>query len=408
MMTYNTGYDLLSPEYIANTEQILKDLVRGQHRIARATLHGQAVYIVADFSLAKQIFEDSKNFAIAATELSNVKTLTEGTQAYVEEGLDSPLASAAYNDYKETRKNFNQAMKHAYTDRSGVVDQRARQHIDTLLGRISGGTVDAVTLCRQYWLPLMAEVIGVASLPLAELSLLMQCARTLVQGNGLLGDRSAIAQLTQAHRTVIELITRVITSGTVPAESALGYLLKRLDTPAAIDITRAFILGGIDTGGGALALQTHLLASHAEQRRQFLQLSASEQQNAMLELVAKEAPAYYSPRFALQDINIAGVDIPAGSFIQLASYAFNHCANPDFDIRRTDKSTCPMHRQETFPFGHARHKCPGEILSRRLGAIFLNGLFGRYPAIAVKSYQREPDSFSRSIRELTLSIDAMD
>ncbi|HSB95466.1 MAG TPA: cytochrome P450 [Spongiibacteraceae bacterium] len=405
MTVYNTGYDLLSPEYVANTEQILQGLVRGAHRIAKATLHGQTVYIIVDFSLAKQIFEDSKNFAIAATELSHVDTLTDGTQAYVEEGLDSPLTSAAYDDYKETRKNFNQAMKHAYTDRSDVVDQRARQHIDALLDRISGSTLDALTLCRQYWLPLMAEVIGIASLPLAELSLLMQCARTLVQGNGLLGDRAAIAQLTQAHQMVIALITRVITSGTVPAESALGYLLKRLDTPVAIDITRAFILGGIDTGSGALALQTHLLASHAEQQRQFLQLSASEQQNAMLELVAKEAPAYYSPRFALQDINILGIDIPAGSFIQLASYALNHCANPDFDIRRADKSACPMHRQETLPFGHARHKCPGEILSRRLGAIFLNGLFGRYRSITIKSYRREPDSFSRSISELILNID---
>jgi cytochrome P450 len=405
MTIYETGYDLLSPTYSENTEKILKKLVRSRHRIAKATLHGKPVYIVVDFLLAKDIFEDSENFSIVANTLSQAATLTDGTQAFIDAKLASPLVAARHDHYRETRKIFNQALKHSYLEHAASIDADAKQRIEDLLDNVDGKILDVLALCRQYWLPLMAEIIGMTALSFAELNQLARHARTLVDGTGQQGDRDAVEQQILVNREVIKLIT--VASRRAANDSALGYLLAHLDEPTAIDMTRAFILGGMDTGANALLLQTRLLVNHRQQRLQFLALSEREQQQAVSELIAKDGPAYYSPRFALRDIQLEGTTIPAGSFFQLPSYALNGCANPDFDIRRADKSACPMHRHATFPFGHARHKCPGEMLARHLSAVFLNSLFSRYNNVGIDSFRMEPGMLLRSIGKFTLRVEAI-
>lgn len=404
MTVFDTGYDLLSPDYIRNTEHILKELARSEHRIVAASLHDKPVYIVADLQLARKIFEDGQNFTFSPS--GDDGAFTEGTQAFVEEGLESTLLSSSYEDYKRTRKLFNQAFKQGYTDRAVELDRFARRHVDSLLAAAKPPTIDVLDLCRRYWMPVIASVIGIEALPYSSLVELADSARALVEGNGLQGDRDAIERLTRANDTIVALIRQVADTCDVPANSALGYFLSQLDTDGAIDIARTFILGGIDTGSSALALQAHLLAGDAQQRARFLAMSQEQQQAAMTELAAKEAPTLYTPRFAVRDVCIDGVEIAAGSFLQLAMYGLNSCANPDFDVRRGDRSACPMHSNESLPFGHARHKCPGEALARHLMPIFLDALFRRFDVIAIRSCRKEPNTFARSINELLLDVEA--
>jgi cytochrome P450 len=285
------------------------------------------------------------------------------------------------------------------------LDRFAKRHIESLLDALEPPTIDVLDLCRRYWMPVIASVIGIEALPYSDLVELADCTRALVEGNGLQGDREAIERLARANDVILALIRQVATTPDVPLNSALGYFLSQLDMDAAIDIARTFIIGGIDTGSSALALQAHLLASDARQRARFLAMSQDEQQAAMTELASKEAPTLYTPRFAVRDVRIDGVDIAAGSFLQLAMYGLNSCANPDFDVRRGDRSRCPMHNNESLPFGHARHKCPGETLARHLMPIFLDALFRRFEVVAVRSYRKEPNTFARSINELLLDVE---
>jgi cytochrome P450 len=177
-----------------------------------------------------------------------------------------------------------------------------------------------------------------------------------------------------------------------------------VDTEVAIDLAQTFILGSIDTGSGVLALQTHLLASHPEQRARFLAMSDSEKQTSVTELAAKEAPVYYMPRFAVNDISLMGIEIPAGSCLQVALHGLNSCANPDFDIARGSQGACPAHNNETIPFGHARHKCPGETMARHLIPVFLDGFFRHYDVAAIRSFRKDASPFSRSVAELVLTV----
>ena len=404
MQIHRLDYDLSSPDYLRNVEQILARLAVSEHRIVEATLHGKPVYIVTDMPLAKQIFEDGQNFSITANAVTGGAALTEGTRAFISEGLESPLLASSYDEYRETRRLFNQAFKHSVTDQLEPVRSRARARIAALLDEVRDARLDVLTLCRNYWIPLAADVIGLSSLSAAELESLAECSRILVEANGLQVTAETISALAQANATIIESIRKVIAEKAAPPHSALAYLLDEVDTPKAASLALSFVLGGIETGSSALALQTHLLATNAEQCANFIAMSEPDQQSAVTELASKASPAYYTPRFSVRDVRIMDIDFPAGSFFQLALHGLNSCANPDFDVRRNEKSRCPIPHNETLPFGHARHKCPGESLARHLIPIFLTELFGRYEVVAIESYKRDIKNFARSISEFTMQV----
>lgn len=405
MQIHKIDYDLSSPDYLGNVEQILIKLVRSEHRIVQASLRGKPVYIVTDIALAKQILEDGQNFSITANAVTEGAALTEGAKVFVNEGLESPLLAASYDEYRETRQLFNHAFRHSVTNRVEHIRSRARQHIAVLLNDIHDSHVDVLALCRSYWIPLAADVIGLSSLSMTELELLAECSRTLVEANGLQGTPETIGVLTQANNTIIELIRKVIAAKAAPADSAISCLLGEVDAQKAIDIAFSFVLGGVDTGSSALALQTHLLAANADQCAQFIAMSVADQQSAVTELTSKEAPAYYTPRFSVHDVRIMDIDFPAGTFFQLALHGLNSCANAGLDVRRKEKSACPVQHNETLPFGHARHRCPGESLARLLIPIFLNEVFSRYKVAAIKSYKRDIKNFARSVSEFTVQVE---
>lgn len=402
---YNIDYDLSSHEYLVNAERILKDLVLSGHRLAKAHLHGKPVYIVADMALAKQIFEDGANFSFTAGPVVQDEALTEGARMFVNQGLESPLLASSYDEYREQRNLFNQAFKHSVVDRVEQIRTHAKKHIAGLLDDIQGAQVDVLALCRNYWMPLAADIIGLGSLSIYELNLLAASVRMVVEANGLHNDVESIESLVKANKAIVDLIRKVIDAKSAPSHSALGFLLGEFGVERAVDLTFSFVLGGIDTGSNALALQTYLLAANPEQCVSFIALSELEQQGAITELASKEAPAYYTPRFAVRDVTISGINIAAGSFLHLAMHGLNNCANPDFDITRNIKSSCPVHNNETFPFGHARHRCPGEALARHLIPIFLNAFFSRFELCNIISYRRDLNSFSRSVSEFIVQVE---
>lgn len=399
------GSSRFSSGHVGDNEKFLEGLVSSGQRIVQRIQHGRSVFIVTDLALVKQIFEDGKNFSFTPGDLSDRGALTEGARAFVDEGLESQLLASTYDEYKEFRKVFNQAFNRGYSERKEEFDTRAKAHLAKLLDAESLPRIDAVSLCKRFSIPLMANVIGIDSLPYADLLRIADCAQLLADGHGMQEEGAPVEQLAVLHETIVDLLRRVITADAVPGGSALGCLLESMDVDTAIGHARAFILGGIDTGSSSLMLSTYLLATDAVQRAEFLQLDSAEQQRAVTELISKEAPAYYSPRFAMSDVVIDGVAIPAGSFVQLATYAINRCANPDFTIRRYAASQCPVGANETLPFGHARHKCPGEELGRHLTAVFLDGLFSRFPSITVESIVRQRSTFSRGLNELVLLIE---
>jgi cytochrome P450 len=112
-------------------------------------------------------------------------------------------------------------------------------------------------------------------------------------------------------------------------------------------------------------------------------------------------------RYPLEDIEIAGVTIPAGEAILAGFSAAGRDPEqhgPDahvFDITRT------QHKHLAFGDG-GPHMCPGASLARHEATLALQALFTRYPALTLavpaESLAPVPSMFSNSVRALPVRI----
>jgi len=124
------------------------------------------------------------------------------------------------------------------------------------------------------------------------------------------------------------------------------------------------------------------LLTHPEQRALAQGGDASTWSAVVEETLRWDAPIGNFPfRYPMEDIEIAGVAIPAGEAI-MAPYSAvgrdvtHHGPDADrFDITRT--------QQRHLAFGHGPHACLGAALARLEANIALPALFARYPELAL-------------------------
>ena len=97
--------------------------------------------------------------------------------------------------------------------------------------------------------------------------------------------------------------------------------------------------------------------------------------NAVEEVLRFDPPVQIDGRFVLDDIEVAGHEVPAGSSIVTSLAAGNRdpaiFAEPDrFDVQRTDT--------QVLSFGSGVHHCLGAALARLEGQVVLDRLLDRY------------------------------
>jgi cytochrome P450 family 150 subfamily A5 len=136
--------------------------------------------------------------------------------------------------------------------------------------------------------------------------------------------------------------------------------------------------------------------------------------NFIEETLRFESPLRGQFRLARRRMNVAGVDIPAGSSVLMLPGAANRdprmFPNPnDFDI---DRANARYH----VAFGHGIHHCAGAHLARAEGRVSINRLFDRSSDIVIseeehgpagaRRYEYLPTYFLRGLRNLHLEFAA--
>ncbi|MFB7470036.1 cytochrome P450 [Kitasatospora sp. NPDC056184] len=134
---------------------------------------------------------------------------------------------------------------------------------------------------------------------------------------------------------------------------------------------------GFDTTANTLALGTFALLQNPDQLAA-LRADPSLTDQAVEELLRYLSVAKSFMRTALEDVELAGVTIEAGTTVVL-SY---HTANRDPD-RFTDPHTLDLHRQDGthLAFGHGVHQCLGQQLARIELRVALRALLDRFPTL---------------------------
>jgi cytochrome P450 len=148
-------------------------------------------------------------------------------------------------------------------------------------------------------------------------------------------------------------------------------------------------------GGAVLALLRH----PAELAALAAEPSLTEQ--AVEEALRYDPPVQMVSRFALRSAEVAGVTVPAGSFVLMLAGAANRdpalCADPDrFSVRREAG-------RHHLAFGHGIHFCLGAPLARLEAAIALRQLLPLLPRLRVCGEPEwKPNTALRGLEHLWL------
>ncbi|MBF6166176.1 cytochrome P450 [Streptomyces gardneri] len=183
---------------------------------------------------------------------------------------------------------------------------------------------------------------------------------------------------------------------------------SRLAEKELVDTLMLVINAGHETTVNLLDQAIYALLTRPDQRADVVE-GRTPWSDVVEESLRFEAPVAHLPlRYAVEDIDIAGVRIPKGEAI-LASYV---AANRDpkvhgatageFDVRRSVK--------EHLAFGYGAHHCLGAPLARLEAEIALPALFRRFPDMRLAADPSElrpvPSFISNGHSELPVFLEA--
>ncbi|WP_240687206.1 cytochrome P450 family protein [Amycolatopsis suaedae] len=198
--------------------------------------------------------------------------------------------------------------------------------------------------------------------------------------NTSLTPEEAAANVEQWHRALLELVANKkkdpaddLTSGLIAAQDE-GSTLNDEELVGTLHLMFG---AGSETVMNAMSKAVLALLTHPGQRRMVTDGEVGWDE-VVEETLRLESPIAQFPfRYTTEDVDIAGVTIPAGSAVLLGYASAGrdpdvHGATADeFDVTRADKSH--------LSFGHGVHYCLGAPLARLEASIALPALFERFP-----------------------------
>lgn len=193
---------------------------------------------------------------------------------------------------------------------------------------------------------------------------------------------ASMAAATALHGYLSELIE---TKRAQPDDALISALIEdaaddRLTHDELVAMAMMLLIAGHETtinliGNGLLALLTHPDQLDLLRRRPELLPSAIE------EFLLWDSPVHSTPaRFAAEDVEYAGVTIPAGSVVILSLAAANRdpARFDDPELLRVDRDTAGH-----TAFGHGLHHCLGAQLARIEGQEAIGALLRARPDMAL-------------------------
>ncbi|MGJ3508604.1 cytochrome P450 [Enemella sp. A6] len=342
-----------------------------------ATMHEQGpvhylpeydAWAVSGFEALWQIARDTKNFHFTSGAPPNCGLLREPAGASFVH-----LPNAAYRPRR-------QVLAPAYRKSSADVDEPyIRQVAGSVLASVLARGDGRMDVFADYTSRVTSRIAGYkVGLPDEDAEYVRGlCDVNLARTPGQKGSTPQnLAGVGEAHRYLHDLVTRA-RRDPAQARGDLAALLEAridgeplTDEQIVADLIAIMITGSETTEIGAAAT-IYYLAEHPEQLAE-VQADHSLIPAAFLETLRYDHPTDLLLREVLQEVEVAGVTMKPGQPVIMMWGAANRdpaeFPNPDvYDIHRRYK--------RHLLFGSGQHKCLGEFLALRMGAVILEEFF---------------------------------
>lgn len=271
---------------------------------------------------------------------------------------------------------------------------------------VGGATVEVVAdLATPLPLHTIMRLLGV---PLGEGAELHALARRIADGTDAANANGAGADVSAEEEFITRMAQHVARTARDPGDDLTSALLEERDGDARLteqDVTMLcvqLLVNGHETTVNLIGTALWSLLSHRDQWERLV-ADPSLAPRAVEECLRFQAPTQRSSeRYALEDIEVAGTTIAAGSQVS----GLIGSANRDervFD--RPDELDITRDPNAHLSFGHGRHHCPGSALTRLEVTAVLAHLATHAPDIDVVGDppRCRPNSFDRGLESLTLA-----
>lgn len=325
-------------------------------------------YYIANYELGRKVLIDARRFAKKTLENDGRRFIEPNPKAQAllrEKDIGLPMSLMAQKEGAEHRA-YRSIVDHQF--QSGTVRKLGDHVIATatgLLDAIAGGEIEAMS---SFAVPLPLYVISdILGIPKSEYRTFKRWSDGLVTYVAMVvSDAEAIAgaeAMVEMHRYMID---QVAERRIAPREDLLTVLARArhegrpLTDHEICAFTDELLVAGNETTTSAIGSGLLDIASNQE-------LQASLRAKPVLipkfveEILRTASPIQLALRFALEDVTIGGVDIPAMSkvFVGLAS------ANRDDSAFAAAAAIDPERVGKThLSFGAGEHHCLGAELAR--------------------------------------------
>jgi cytochrome P450 len=322
---------------------------------------------------AVQVLKDHTRFTVDASSI--------GAEGPLAQSVDSTftgktMISVDDPDHRRLRGLVSKIFTPRYIE---SLRPRVQQIADELLDRAQG----QMDLVSDYAFPLPIDVISeMLGVPRDDRDQIRIWSQALATGQSLGGRDPAV----QAHTRAFAGYTArlVADKRSHPSDDLISQLIAieeegdRLSEEELLAMITLLIFAGHETTSNLIATGALMLFDHPEQLER-LKEDLSLVPNAVEELLRFSGPAtIVAPRFATQDVELAGQQIKPGDVVIIVVASANHdesqFSDPDeLDIVRT--------LARHLAFGYGIHVCLGAPLARLEGDIAFTTLLKRLPNV---------------------------
>ncbi|HEX4685676.1 MAG TPA: cytochrome P450 [Nocardioides sp.] len=337
---------------------------------------GHRAFLVVGYAAARE--------ALNHPDLSkDMLTALAGDGAVVAEGLPGPafarhMLSVDPPDHTRLRRLAAGAFRRA---RLEALEPRIRRIVDELLDELetADDPVDLVAgFARPFPFAVVGELLGIDRPDQERLS--GWFATLLAPYGGAEPPAEAIAASDQIVGYLNDLVDR---RWDEPTDDLVGDLVRagrddQLTRQELLSTVFQLIVAGHDTTTSLIGNGLAALLPHPDQRDSLVDDPALVT-HAVEEMLRFDAPAHHATfRYAVRDLTLAGVAVPAGVqvLVNLAAAGRDPDRNDDpdeFDVRRGGGAH--------VAFGHGVHHCLGAPLARLEADIAFTELLRRFPGM---------------------------